>query len=68
MQKEPRLHLRMCGSPFAPKGACRYVVYTWALKGLLDHDFGAHVGTVMVLGLFGWAFWILTLRFQSTIM
>ena len=37
----------------SPKGPCRYImVYTWAFKGLLYHEFGAHVGAVMVLGPF----------------
>ena len=29
------------------------MVYTWALQGLLCHDFGAHVGTKMLLGPLG---------------
>ena len=32
---------------------CRQVVCTWALKGLVYHDFEAFVGTRMVLGGFG---------------
>ena len=32
-------------------GLCRYVVYTWALKGLLHHDSRAYVYTRVVLGL-----------------
>ena len=38
---------------FSPKGPCRYMVGTWALKGLLYHDFGAYVCTIVVLGPFG---------------
>ena len=30
-----------------------YMVYTWALKGLLYHDFGACVCTILVIGTFG---------------
>ena len=39
----------------SPKGPCRYMVYAWALKRLLYHDFGAHVGTIIVLGPFGFS-------------
>ena len=39
-----------------PKGPCRYMVYTWVLKGLLYHDFGAHLCTIVVLGRFGIVF------------
>ena len=35
-----------------PKGPRRYMVYAWALKGLLYLDIGAHVGTIM--NLWGW--------------
>ena len=35
------------------KSPCRYMVGTWALKGLLYHDFGAYVYTIVVLGPFG---------------
>ena len=40
------------------------MVTTWALKGLLYHDFGAYLYTIVVLGAFGtpnyqWAFWIM---------
>ena len=41
-----------CGTP---KGPCRYMVQTCYLKGLPYHDFGAYVGTIMVLGPFGTA-------------
>ena len=30
------------------------MVTTWALKGLLYHDFGAYVYTIVVLGAFGY--------------
>ena len=33
-----------------PKGPCRYMVYAWALKGLLYHDFGYYSGT--------WTLWV----------
>ena len=36
-----------------PKGPCRYMAYTWALKGLPYYEFGAYVCTVVVLGPFG---------------
>ena len=45
--KEIRLK---CRDPTGPR---RYMVHTWALEGLLDHDFGAHVDSIMVLGPFG---------------
>ena len=34
-----------------PTGPCRYIENTWALEGLLDHDFRAYVcSMIMVLG------------------
>ena len=33
---------------------CIDMVTTWALNGLLYHDFGAHVYTIVVLGAFGY--------------
>ena len=36
-----------------PEGLCRYMVTTWALTGLLYHDFGAYVYTIVVLGPLG---------------
>ena len=38
--------------PF-PKAPCTDMVATWAFKGLLYHDFGAYVYTIVVLGAFG---------------
>ena len=35
-----------------PKGPCRHMAYTWALKGLPYLDFGAHACTVAILGPF----------------
>ena len=35
-----------------PKGPCTIMVTNWALKGLLYHDFGAYVYTIVVLGPF----------------
>ena len=43
----------MTNGPPYPKGPCRYMVDTWAVKGLLYHDFGAYVCTTVVLGPFG---------------
>ena len=37
----------------SPKAPCTDIVTTWALKGLLYHDFGAYVHTIVVLGAFG---------------
>ena len=42
-----------CWAESLPKGPCTHMVYTWALKGLLYHDLGTHVGTIVVLGRFG---------------
>ena len=36
-----------------PKAPCTDMVTTWALKGLLYHDFGAYVYAIVVLGDFG---------------
>ena len=36
-----------------PKAPCTDMVTTWALKGLLYHDFGACVYTIVLLGAFG---------------
>ena len=36
-----------------PKGPCRYMAYTWALKGVLYHGFGAYVCTIIVFALLG---------------
>ena len=36
-----------------PKAPCTIFASTWALKGLLYHDFGAYVYTIVVLGPFG---------------
>ena len=44
---------------------CRYMVYTLALRGLLSHDFGAYVRTVMVLGPFGKWSWLLLNKFLA---
>ena len=49
--------LTCCGRSFprgtVPKAPCTDMVTTWALKGLLYHDFGAYVYTTVVLGAFG---------------
>ena len=36
-----------------PKAPCTEMVTTWALKGLLYHDFGAYAYTIVVVGAFG---------------
>ena len=36
-----------------PQGPCSHIVTTWVLKGLLYHDFGAYVYTIVVLGPLG---------------
>ena len=42
------------GNP-RPKASCTEMVTSWALKGLLCHDFVAYVYTIVVLGAFGTA-------------
>ena len=37
-----------------PKAPCTDIVTTWALRGLLYHDFGAYVYTIVVLEAFGY--------------
>ena len=34
----------------APKDPCNYMVYTWALKGVLVTYFGVYVRTISILG------------------
>ena len=36
-----------------PKGPGRYMADTWALEGLIYHDFGAYVYTIVLLGPLG---------------